>query len=299
MGRDLQFWVDTRSSDTASKTGFEYGLLGGTFLREYIVEIDFPRERVRFLNPERFRLPEQATKENEAVLPIKVVGNRLVAEVSIGGKATQVMIDTGAPDTGVLSGSTARGVGISSSPLPGLRTGSVLGPVDIEFTEAAVLRLGPFELFHVPLMVAPKGFYNLGSSTDSLIGYDILSQFTMRIDYSRQRLWLRRRPDAEVTYLGVPYAPQREAGLLVFPRDRGLEVIGLFPDSAAAHLGILPGDVLLFPDGVKTPDFVAKTLGAVATGARVSVLRTSNGASVEMSLPPSASDSSPGASGSN
>ena len=29
LGRDLQFWIDTRSSDTGSKTGFEYGLLGG------------------------------------------------------------------------------------------------------------------------------------------------------------------------------------------------------------------------------------------------------------------------------
>jgi len=47
LGRDLQFWVDVSSSDTASKTGWEYGLLGGTFLREYVVELDFAGRRVR------------------------------------------------------------------------------------------------------------------------------------------------------------------------------------------------------------------------------------------------------------
>ncbi|MCH6568251.1 MAG: nucleotide exchange factor GrpE, partial [Nitrospinae bacterium] len=41
LGRDLQFYVDTQSSDTGSKTGWEYGLLGGQFLAAYVVEFDF------------------------------------------------------------------------------------------------------------------------------------------------------------------------------------------------------------------------------------------------------------------
>jgi predicted aspartyl protease len=290
LDRDLQFWVDTRSSDTASKTGWEYGLLGGTFLREYVVELDFAAGRVRFLNPERYRVPEAVTAENEAVVPIKVIGNRIVVAVSIGGKPIELLVDTGDWNTAVLSGSAARTVGITSTPLPGMRAGTVWGPMEVEFAEVESLRLGPFELTQVPLLVAPKGWYNIAGSTDSVIGYDILSQFTVRIDYPRQRLWLRRRSDAEVTYCGESYALQRRAGVLIYPMTHGLQVIGLFPDSAAVRLGLLPGDILLSPSGW-TVGLESKMLETVATGGHVKVARQVDGASVEVSLPAGSSDS--------
>lgn len=285
LGRDLQFWVDVRSSDTASKTGWEYGLLGGTFLREYVVELNFAARRVRFLDPERYRVPENVEPENEAVIPIKVVSNRPLVDVSIGGSAVQVLLDTGAPPTSVLSGAVARKVGINSTPLQGMRGGSVLGPIDVEFAEVESLHLGPSEFAHFPLIVAPKGWYNQASSTDSVIGYDLLSQFTVRIDYPRQRLWLQRRANAEMTYGGVPYAPQRRAGVLVYRNPQGLAVIGLFPDSPATRLGIRLGDVLVPFGGKKTADFESKTLEAVAAGAEVTVARQRNGVWVDVALP--------------
>lgn len=252
LGRDLQFWVDIQSSDTASKTGWEYGLLGGTFLREYVLELDFARRRIRFLDPERYRVPKKVDAENEAVLPLQIVGNRPIVDAAIGGEAVHLLLDTGAWQTGVLSGETARTAGLEAARLSGVRAGSVWGPVDVEFAEAPSLRLGPFELTRVPLLVAPKGWYNQGSSTDSLLGYDVLAQFTVRIDYPHRRLWLRRRADVELTYAGVPYAAQRRAGLLVGSVPKGLAVLGLFPDSPATRLGILPGDVIV-PVGGEDP----------------------------------------------
>ena len=273
LGRDLQFWVDTRSSDTASKTGSEYGLLGGTFLREYVIEFDFAERRVRFLDPQRYRVPEKVEAENEAVIPIKVVGNRPIVDVSIGATTVQVMLDTGTWDSVVLSGAAARQVELASTPLAGLAAGTVWGPMEVEFAEANSMRVGPFELTHVPLLVAPKGWYNMGPSTDSTIGYDVLSQFTVRIDYPHQRLWLQRRPNTEVTYGGIPYALQRRAGVLVYPRSTSLEVAGLFPGSPAARLGLRPGDMFMPLGGEKTAGFASKTLEAIAAGKKVTVSR--------------------------
>jgi hypothetical protein len=53
VGRDLLFHIDSRTSETASKTGWEYGLPGGTFLAHYVVEFDFDARVVRLLDPER------------------------------------------------------------------------------------------------------------------------------------------------------------------------------------------------------------------------------------------------------
>jgi len=107
LGRDLQFWIDDRSSDTASKTGWEYGLLGGQFLAEYVLEIDFPARRVRFLDRRRYEVPEQTDAPDEAVLPVKLVSNRPAVEIGVEGRPILVMLDTGAPPTATIQGRSA------------------------------------------------------------------------------------------------------------------------------------------------------------------------------------------------
>ena len=46
LGRDLQFWVDTRRGDIASSAGWEYGLLAGSFLDDYVIEGDVRIDRL-------------------------------------------------------------------------------------------------------------------------------------------------------------------------------------------------------------------------------------------------------------
>ncbi len=195
LGRDLQFTIDTSSSDTGSKTGFEYALLGGNFLAEYVVEIDFPSRRVRFIDRKRYRVPESVEGPDEAVVPLEIVGNRPGLYVEFNGEKTLVLLDTGAPTAVLMSGELAKRASISHEPGPGLRAGSVLGPVRIERGMARSLRLGPFEFEDVPVEVAPRGFYNLGFPGDALLGYEMLAGFVLRLDYPRERLWLRRRAE--------------------------------------------------------------------------------------------------------
>ncbi len=285
LGRDLLFWVDVRSSDTGSKTGWEYGLLGGTFLAEYVIDLDFAARRVRFLDAGKYAVPESTSDADEAVVPIQIVGNRPVIDVEIDGRSVSVLMDTGAPDAGVLSGPAAKRVGLEPRPLPGLDASGVLGPVDVEFAEAGSLRIGRFELAHVPMEVAPKGWYNQGASSDSVIGYDVLAQFHVRIDYPRQRLWLRRLPSSRVTYAGVPYAEQRRAGVLVYPRKNGLYVNAVFPDSPAERLGLRAGDLVDRPASEPQAAFEARTLAAIADGQELTVARELNGVRVDVPLP--------------
>ena len=208
LGRDLQLIIDTRSSDTGSKTGFEYALLGGNFLSSYVVELDFPGRRVRFIDPGRYRVPESVDAPGEAVLPLKIVSNRPGLRVEFNGESTWVLLDTGAPIGFQVSGELAQRAAIPHAPVPGLRVESVLGPVKMELGEARRVRLGPFEFENVAVAVAPRGFYNLGFPGDALVGYEVLAQFVVRLDYRRERIWLRRNPDAEPT-LNTPLESAR------------------------------------------------------------------------------------------
>ncbi|MBW2313117.1 MAG: aspartyl protease family protein [Deltaproteobacteria bacterium] len=206
LGRDVQVHVDTRSSDTGSRTGWEYTLLGGDFMRHYVVEFDFVKHRVRFLDREKFEVPESVTTDGQAVVRIRTPNNRPGVELELNGKTILVLVDTGAPPPILVSGKVADAVGLPESGLPDFATQSTLGPMVSELRMLESLKLGPFLFSDIPAVVNPRGFYNLGMSNDSVIGYELLAQFSrVRIDYHRRRMWLERNPDAVLTFGGRPF----------------------------------------------------------------------------------------------
>lgn len=206
LGRDLLFYVDASLTDTGGKTGWEYGLLGGNFLDDYVVEIDFPASRVRLLDPDRFEVPERGRTAGEAVLPLLVVGRRPAAEVALNGARFALLLDTGSPSGVVLDAQLAAKAAVASDPAPGFHFATVWGEVAAELGEAEVLELGPFRFEHLPAIVLPNGWFNFGLAQEGVLGVDVLSQFLVRIDYPRERLWLRRRADWQVTWQGVPWS---------------------------------------------------------------------------------------------
>jgi predicted aspartyl protease len=158
LGRDLQFWVDTSSSDTASRTGSEYSLLGGEFLDDYVLEIDFPGRRVRLLDPKRYAVPEAAEEPGEHVVALRRQATRISVPIRANGHELYVLLDTGDPGAGVLSGQAAREAGIDVDALPAFGSvGTVLGEMRTSFYEEPHFELGGIALGPVPLLVAPKG----------------------------------------------------------------------------------------------------------------------------------------------
>lgn len=207
LGRDLQFWVDTRSSDTGSKTGWEYGLLGGTFLVEYVLEIDYPGRVVRFLDPKKYEVPEKVDAPNEVVVPIRAGTTRIGVSIDLDGEKTDALLDTGAPTALILSGKTAKKLGIDVESLPKfMEVGAVMGPIQTRLYETDRFRFGGFDFEPTPVLVSPRGWYNQAGPTGSVIGYDVLRQFVIRIDYDRQRMWLRRSGDTHMTFFGAAYS---------------------------------------------------------------------------------------------
>jgi len=244
LGRDLQFRVDARRGELASQTGSEFGLLGGSFLALYVVEIDIPRRRVRFLDPDRYAVPEQATAPDETVLPVRLVANRPIVEVEIEGHRLDLLLDTGASYGVVIGGRVARAAGLESHPAPGLAAVGVMGEIGVEFAEARSVRLGTLEFRDLPVIVAPRGLHQQGTASDSLIGFDLLSQLTLRIDYPRKRAWLRREPGATPIFLGADYALVRASGALLQRSGESVFVAAILPGGAADRIGLEPEDVL-------------------------------------------------------
>lgn len=297
LGRDIELWVDTRSSDTGSKTGWEYGLLGGRFLAEYVVEIDFPGRRVRFLDRRKYEAPEAVDAADERVIPFSLVSNRISVPIQLGGRETAVMLDTGAPPTAILSGKAAKSLGVDVAKLPYFgRGGTALGPMELSLYEAPSFDFAGFSFAEQPVLVAPRGWYNIAGNTDSVLGVDVLRQFVLRIDYPRRRLWLKRAGDGRVTLFGVDYAATKSIGAFVVPAGPAFQVSGVVPGGPAASYGLREGDAILRaqPDHVPTLDEV---LAAIKDRRPLTVARQEGDVWVDHVLP--ADVGAPGEAGSD
>jgi len=254
LGRDLQFWVDTQSSDIASRTGWEYGLLGGEFLDDYVLEIDFSGRTVRFLDSKRYQVPEQVDVPDERVVALQRAETRVSLPIRVNGRELVVMLDTGAPGTGVISGSAAREAGIDLAGLVDFGdSGSVLGPVQTSLYEDPSFELAGVPLGRVPLLVAPNGWYNQGAGNDSMIGYDVLAPFLIRIDYARKRLWLKRLKTEPIRFYGADFGLAKQTGAFMNAQPNGHFVWAVLPGSPAHKLGVRTGDIIVSSENEKAP----------------------------------------------
>jgi predicted aspartyl protease len=263
LGRDLQFRVNTRRGDTGSNVAFEYGLLGCDFLDDYVVEIDFPKRRVRFLDPKQYALPERVSAEDEGILRLRRIDTRIGAEIEMNERRGLVLLDTGAPGTLMLSGKLAKKLAVDVDSLEdGGRAQGTAGPVSVRRYATDSFRFAGFAFDEMPILVAPRGWYNIAGPTDSLLGYDIFSQFIVRIDFEHQRMWLKRTGSHRITIYGADYQLAKRVGARISAEATGYSVWGVNPNGAAAAFGLRNGDHIVVPmgDAMVTIDAVLETI---------------------------------------
>jgi predicted aspartyl protease len=285
LGRDLQFRVNTRRGDTGSNVDFEYGLIGCDFLDDYVVEIDFPQRRVRFLDPKRYALPKRVSADDERILPLRRIDTRIGAEIEMNGRRGLVLLDTGAPGTLMLSGKLAKKLAVDVDSLEdGGRAYGTAGPVSVRRYETDSFRFAGFEFEEMPILVAPRGWYNIAGPTDSLLGYDVFSQFVVRIDFESRRMWLKRTGSHRVTIYGADYQLTKRVGARISATKTGYSVWGVESKGAAAEFGLRDGDHIVAPlgDDAVTIDSV---LEIIERGGELTVAREQDGFWIDRILP--------------
>ena len=217
--------------------------LGGETLRGYVVELDFEARRVRFLDPDKVELPEQPEAADETSLPLQVFVNRPFAVVDLNDHPIRVGVDTSAPVPLWVSPRDLVLAAISPRTLPVLRPKS---PPDsaLRLFETDQIRLGSLDPGVFPVLVSKRGFRDALGHNGPVLGLDLLSQFKVRIDLDRKRLWLKQASLGPVSFAGIPYALTRKSGAFLTRFGDHFEVDGVLPDSPAQQLGLQPGDTI-------------------------------------------------------
>jgi hypothetical protein len=221
LGVPLDLYVDTRRGDTGRARGGDYALVGAPFLARFVVEIDFPRRRVRFLDPDAYEVPPSAREAS--VLPLRPGSALPVVEIRVGETRVPAVIATGVPGTLILPGGWAAAE-TSAVTLDADATDRLDLPPGGESMFAAIakrIRLAELEEQDVPLLVAPEGLWDRGPRSEALLGVDFLKRFVVRLDLTRKRLWIRDPS------LGAREAPGPEPVSAPRRRQPGARVAGI------------------------------------------------------------------------
>jgi hypothetical protein len=223
------------------------GILGYDFLSRFVTKIDFERNLISLFEPDSFIAADTAI-----ALEAPLVHNIFSIEGTLNGRhGGTFLIDTGASNSMLRKGFvdehglTSKGRDIEIS---------IIGAGGEERARLArfdSITIGGFTM-RDPVFALSTAERGIGAfkGISGIIGNDILSRFTVTLDYRRQKICL-----AKNALFGTPFTEDRSGITLERRRDGHIAIYSIAPGSPAEEAGFMKGDILLSIDGRSVSSF--------------------------------------------
>lgn len=224
------------------------GILGHDVLERFVVDIDYPQRRLRFLAAENW----EHTGAGQ-ILPVEIKANEVFVNAGImmpGGRSVfgPFKLDTGSIDVAGLNLNFVRESALIGPGTVELRQGGVAvgGETEGRLFRAAAFVVGA-DRIDSPLIgytVDSGGFENRADA--GTFGTAVLRRYRLILDYRRNRIILEAGPNADGP------VPEDRSGMLVVspgPDYDTLVVAMVTPETPAAEAGLVPGDEIISIDG--------------------------------------------------
>ena len=226
--------------------GFDIdGILGGSFFRGLIVELDYNKKKIRLYHPSKSKLK----KKGYTTFDIEINGNKPYLNTkSLMSPSdtlnTKLLIDTGAAIPYLLHANTDSSIVIPPFVINGTIGHGISGNLVGYIGKVHGLSFGEFSFKNVLTL-----FQDLSNVRDrnvpivrnGILGNELLSRFSIYIDYMNAKLHVkpRKKYNEKFNY--------DKSGLIIFAFGQDLNefyVKDVFPKTPAAEAGILPGDII-------------------------------------------------------
>lgn len=237
------------------------GMVGGDLLSTLVTIIDYERERVVFHDASKYEYRGPGER-----IPVTMFGNYIIipVQVSLFGADEPVeamfLLDTGVR-LSVFSSPFAKEFGLAAqSPrtVSGVTGYGVGGASKGTVGRVREVRIGSFS-FENPVMSfsADTAGALADSSLAGIIGCDLLSRFTVVLDYRRSQIFLEKN-----STFGEPFEFDMSGIRFAFEGERFdlIKVHVVYDGTPAARAGIAPGDAVSAIDGKPAGSFTREDL---------------------------------------
>lgn len=247
------------------------GIMGYSFLRRYIVAIDYEKMVFEVLTPGTYKYPRGGylLKPQFTTLPMQTVTVRDNEEIT-----TKYYLDTGAGLCMLLNEDMVQDSSLlrSKRKLYPTEAEGLGGKKSMNLTVIREVRVGPYKFRNVPVYVFDDEF-NITSYPvlGGLIGNDIMRRFNIILNYPEQQIYIR--PNRRYTD-SFDYS---YSGLGMYLIDGAITVTDIMKKSPAEDAGFIPGDIVLGIDNDLSGNIQRYKTLLQNAGARVKILVSRKG----------------------
>ena len=246
-----------------SKFGHDIdGIIGGDFIKQFVVEVDYPARVLRLHDKDRF----DYSGSGESIPTTLNLGSHPIisADVTVAGRPpmkAKFVVDVGSGGSLVLHRPFVEQEGLLESGQKSIKSlggGGAGGKVTGRNGRIAELRIGTFKIENpLTLFSQDQAGAFASSEIQGNIGQQILSKFKVLLDYGHNRIILE--PNAS---LRDPIAPAATGARFVAEGTdyRTFRVEELLEDSPALESGIQKDDIILTVDQHATSEFTLSKL---------------------------------------
>lgn len=214
------------------------GIIGYSFLRRYIVRLDYDNMFIEVYSPGSFKYPRGGymLKPNFSTLPLQsavIQDDRLIMSRFIfdTGAGLSFLLSKDFVDDSVVFRKNRKFYPTQAEGLGGKRQMSI--------SVVKEVKLGPYKFKRVPVHIF-EDEYNVTSYPllGGLIGNDILRRFNVILNYPEQSIHIKPNTHYNESF------DYSYTGLGIYLVDGEIRVIDIMPGSPGDKAGFLPGDVI-------------------------------------------------------
>ena len=217
------------------------GLVGSEVLDAFVVSIDYVHHVMKLYDPASFHYRGIGTP-----VPFVSDGQPLIA-AALNGHRGLFLVDTGNPSASEVPGRFLRAHGMTSAIAHGIpmMTGALKSLFPTTLVRIRSLRIGTTTLHGIPFAVSETASGPLAArSYGGLLGEQVLSRFTVTLDYARSIIYFEPNADRARAMSG-----NRTGATVTVPAPGRLLIAQIISGGPAAQAGLRTGDVITSVDG--------------------------------------------------